>query len=67
MLRTATFLSTGCLLIPLTVSLCHVFTCVNGDVWLNTTIVCFDTVHLVLVACVSAVLTAFAAAAVVGT
>ena len=66
-LRTATFLTLHPLFIPLVVSLCHAYTCTTGDVWLNTGLVCYGSIHIAIISGVTLVLTTFAVTAIVGT
>ncbi len=66
-LRTAVHLSTNVLFIPLLASLCRIYTCTPGELWMGTTMACFGGAHFVLLAGVSTLLAAFISASLIGT
>ena len=66
-LRVATFLTFGCLFIPLLVSLCQVYNCAAGGLWLTTSLACFSSAHVLLLVAITISVVVFAVAAVVRT
>ena len=65
-LRLGAFVTFNLAFVPLVVSLCRVYTCSTGSTWLNTGLVCFGDVHIILTVVVTVVLTVFSSTALMG-